>query len=50
MSLLIISSVAWIPLLSPLFACVHRPTLSEDQTRTLMELCESMIPIIKKKM
>ena len=30
--------------------CASAHSLTEDQTRTLMELCESMIPIIKKKM
>ena len=29
--------------------CASAHTLSEDQTRTLMEMCESLIPIIKKK-
>lgn len=30
--------------------CASAHALNDDQTRTLMELCESMIPIIKKKM
>ena len=30
--------------------CASAHSLNDDQTRTLMELCESMIPIIKKKM
>ena len=30
--------------------CASAHSLNDDQTRTLLELCESMIPIIKKKM
>ena len=30
--------------------CASAHALSEDQTRTLMEMCESLIPIITKKM